>query len=185
MQQLINNTNALSSKIKCLIENIPSLVIGIDGIKGAGKTYIANQLCLNINISYIGLDSYVSKNDKSSFRECFNYGKLERDINAILIRQKSIIVEGILLLEVLEKIRIKPSLLVYVEPGYTTADNIKEDFARIKNNSLEEIIEYYKHEKQSFGYLHNLNFTLDIEVADYHKKYNPVSKADFIVSLKN
>lgn len=95
-------------EIKSLIQKNEFKIITIDGPTGSGKSKLATYLAEELNTSPIHLDKYLEENDKNYFRE-LNYVSIKKDIE----KRNKIVIEGILMLEVIKKLKIKPDLKIF------------------------------------------------------------------------
>ena len=90
-----------------------AVLIGVDGLDGAGKTSFATWLAWQFGMPVVHLDLYIIK-DKRPIE--WRTGDLERLIEARLNDGgRPLVVEGILLLQALNRIRRTPSKLFFVE----------------------------------------------------------------------
>ena len=104
-----------------------AVLIGVDGLDGAGKTSFATWLAWQFGMPVVHLDLYIIK-DKRPIE--WRTGDLERLIEARLNNGgRPLVVEGILLLQALNRIRRTPSKLFFVElegngGSYSLADEL-------------------------------------------------------------
>jgi hypothetical protein len=88
-----------------------ALLIGIDGLDGAGKSSLAAWLSWQLEMPAIHVDLYiVTDTDPLAFRT----DHLAAAIEARLRLGRPIIVEGVLLLDVLDSIGHRPDFLIFV-----------------------------------------------------------------------
>lgn len=85
-------------------------IIGVDGTNGARKTTVASALAMELDLPLISLDDYLQKN-QGGFIEFLQYDELSNDIR----KHHNFIVEGVCLLQALEKVNIQPDVLLYVK----------------------------------------------------------------------
>jgi ATPase family protein associated with various cellular activities (AAA) len=85
------------------------LLIGIDGPDGVGKSSLASWLCWQLEMPSIHLDLYLVPDSKP---QQWRTNDLERVIQTRIDKSKPVIVEGVLLLDALDKIGRPPDLLV-------------------------------------------------------------------------
>ena len=89
------------------------LLIGVDGVDGAGKSSFASWLAWQLEMPTVHLDLYVVQDSQPII---WRFGDLHRALEARLqAHQKPVICEGILLLAALRHIGCRPDVLVYVE----------------------------------------------------------------------
>jgi len=141
--------------------------IGIDGVPGAGKTTIAEMLARENDVTLISFDSYLDR-DKGGFEENIDFITLKKDIKKAQLKGRKVIIEGNLLINILKKIEIAPQIVMYIVPCINCTKF--STYKMLHEKSLLEILSYYKEEKEQWP---KVSFILDIEVAHYHKEYNP------------
>lgn len=97
-----------SEKILNQIKKNNYKIIAIDGPTGSGKSKLATYLAEKLNTSPIHLDKYLQNDDRNYYKK-LDYDQIKNDI----LTKKHIIIEGILMLEVLKKLQIKPELTIF------------------------------------------------------------------------
>lgn len=90
----------------------PVKVVAIDGNDGAGKSTLGRFLACRYNTSLIETDFFIKIKSKS-----FSYDEenISRIIRKRLELDRPVIVEGIKLLEILERIKIPHDFLIYLK----------------------------------------------------------------------
>src|SRR5437879_5862476 len=107
VESIADLARAISPKIEGRLRP----TIGIDGADGSGKTYLAHEIGATLNLPVVSLDDFVEK-------ERGNYAKYIRysDLRAIVAQaHEGVIVEGICLLDVLNRLGLSADCLVYVK----------------------------------------------------------------------
>jgi adenylate kinase family enzyme len=90
-----------------------AVLIGVDGLDGAGKTSFATWLAWQFAMTVVHLDLYIIKGRRPIE---WSAGDLERAIDARLDNGgRPLVVEGILLLQALNRIKRMPSKVFFVE----------------------------------------------------------------------
>lgn len=91
-------------------------LIAIDGYCGQGKTFLAGKLSSNFEIPCIELDTsnYLHKNN-GGYIDWIKYDHLKEELEKLQKGKKSIIVEGICVLDILKKINFTPSIHIYIK----------------------------------------------------------------------
>lgn len=94
-------------------------VIGIDGVTGAGKSFLARRICEVID-QYVVLefDNFRTHNisNVTSYELNTNDIDLIREVGEVILKkQRKIIFEGVLLLKMVEKIKIPLNLLIFIK----------------------------------------------------------------------
>jgi hypothetical protein len=85
------------------------LLIGIDGIDGSGKSSAASWLSWQLKMPAVHLDLYLVRDSQPL---TWRYDELSRLLEGQVVLQRPLIVEGVMLLQVLRKIRRAPDFLV-------------------------------------------------------------------------
>lgn len=103
------------SKLVSLLQSLRSnqpRIIGIDGALGSGKTTLAQHLSEELQCQSLHLDAYLQKG-QGSFICSIRYDELQ---DAIALKKRPFILEGLCLLAILERLSLRPDFLVYVDP---------------------------------------------------------------------
>ena len=95
-------------------------IIAVDGNPGVGKSTIATAISKYFGYICVHLDDYLDVG-KGRFVANLNILRLE---NAVLKGGRPIIIEGLCLLEVLEKLGIQPDLVIYVKGMYAKCNKL-------------------------------------------------------------
>jgi uridine kinase len=131
LKSALPGSEALLCKVQeCLGPNRLPLLIAIDGADGLGKSSLASWLAWQLGAPTIHLDLYLVRgSDPIRWRT----DDLRRIIQTRLVEHaKPLIVEGILVLDALDKIERKPDFLVYVdgEGGHSLSGRLADYKAR-------------------------------------------------------
>src|SRR6266550_4361932 len=86
-------------------------VIGIDGATGSGKSTVAAALGQLLKAEVLSLDSFLNQNEGRFFKSL----RLEELTSRLGEAKGTTIVEGVLLLQVLEALSVSCDVLVYVK----------------------------------------------------------------------
>lgn len=94
-----------------LLARLPSTqgVIAVDGYHGSGKTTLALALSDRIGLPVVHLDDFLER-DRGHFVAALRYGELEP-----VVRDRRVIVEGVCVLTVLERMGVLPDAMIYVD----------------------------------------------------------------------
>ena len=84
--------------------------IGVDGTNGAGKSTMAGTLARTLGVNHVNLDDYLVKK-RGGFLDHLKY----RDIKQKTSELGCFVIDGVCLLNVLEKIETPVDCLVYVK----------------------------------------------------------------------
>lgn len=161
-------------------------LVGIDGMDGSGKSSLASLLSKQLGWLHINLDDYLEKN-MGRYVECVHYDEVR---NILKKAEESIIIEGVCLLAVLERLERSLDLLIYVkrvahygrwydEEDCAVSEDIDE-FVKRKKEELQKFAEMESHieGKEPPG---EVTFPgLAEEIIRYHYKHRPQERADII-----
>lgn len=183
MMYILSNCAELFS----ILENQNYRIIGIDGMDGAGKSFIANKVATKFDLRHINLDDYVEKN-KGQYAPNIKYDLLRR---AIEQSQKPIIIDGVCLLAILNNMSIEPDLLLYVKRMssygiWHDGDRceVPEDIDAFISREKESLRSFAKLEARLEGIMTNCEEVkypeLSEELIRYHYNFKPHDKASII-----
>lgn len=99
----------VAQKLSPLLAGLPPKVVAVDGRAGAGKTTLARFLSWYFNSSLVELDLFLAEGGLVR-RE----SDVERIVKFRLDFRRPVIVEGLLVLDVLDSIGVKPDYTIYV-----------------------------------------------------------------------
>lgn len=137
-----------------------SSIIGVEGFTGSGKSFLGKNLAERLNYEFLDLDSFIVIKDSGlPYRSILDYESL-----ANAMKKEKIVVSGICLLEVLERIGMKPFIRIYVK-------EISDAGIWHEGVNLEEYFD--KPEVLELREVH-------LSDAKYHMKYLPHTNSDFI-----
>ena len=109
-------------------------IIGIDGDNGAGKSTLANELSQRIGGSVISVDDFLLGNGDAYLSQ-LNMPNISKAIEAA---EEPIIVEGMLLLDVLDRIGLTPDFMIFAKCEFE---------GPIMYGRQRDICDYYKRRK--------------------------------------
>lgn len=98
-----------AQKLAPLLEDLPPKVVAIDGRSGAGKTTLARFLAWYFNSSLVELDLFLTEGGLVR-----RASDVERIVRFRLEFRRPVFVEGLLVLDLLDSIGIKPDYTIYV-----------------------------------------------------------------------
>lgn len=166
------------NELASYIRQSDSLLIGIDGTDGVGKTRLANDLSKMLGFHSIHLDDFLDKN-RGGFLDYLDYSKIE---NSLKYHTKCV-VEGICLLDVMGRIGIQLEVLIYIkrrQHGLWTdgraleIEGDLEEFIGAELQMLNDPVLRSPDEPE--------HETLGIaeEIIRYHHRYKPQMKANLL-----
>ena len=154
----------------------------MDGWDGSGKTTIAKELAGRLGLIRYELDDYLHKHS-GGFLEHLQYTKLEKNLAEAINNASPILVEGICVLAVLNKVAIMSDVKIYVrriqKSGIWYEGLKKLDTSKTADEVIEEDKESARRwaelceDKPSEG-----TERLDYEIIRYHYQYLPHETAD-------
>ena len=161
-------------------------IIGIDGIDGAGKTTFAKKMAEK-SYHRISLDNYLNKKQDGYF-DFLKFEKLKSDLNKL--GDSFIVIEGTLLLKVLEVIYAKPDFFIYIDNNIWLDDWLEDYGGKYYGKQLDEIVA--EEEKMVNRVVRatdpgSKEYKMDgfrKEVFEYSFKYKPWNKADIIFRIR-
>ena len=159
------------------------LRIGIDGIDGVGKTTLANVLSQQLGYPAIHLDSNLEKN-QGGFIDHLDYAGLK----SAMEQNERLIVEGVCLMEVLQRVGVAVDALVYVmrQSHGLWADerelNIEGDVEEFIQGEIELVRRFLQIEGAD-GEVKDLG--LSEEIIRYHAAFKPHENANAIYWRKS
>lgn len=146
-------------------------VIAIDGDTGTGKSNLSYFIGSKLAIKVINFDDFVSPK-QDCYVNAMNLGIL-RQLISLFYRIKPLVVEGVCLIEILEKLNIQYDILIYAREVSETTGNWSASY-RLDIED-ENILKRVLNECRG----------ADVDIVKYHYKYRPFEKADYIYQIIN
>lgn len=157
--------------------------IGVDGIDGVGKSELSAIVASELGIPVIGLDDYVEKN-RGSYVPYIDYAA----VTALVADSPNFVIEGVCLLDVLERLGVRLDSLVYIkrmssgiwadEDECEFPNGIEEAIRQSRRNT-ELMLEF---EARQEGRPHTPGATDELclgeEIMRYHAKHSPHELAE-------
>jgi hypothetical protein len=145
----------------------PSAIVGLEGFQGSGKSTLAVQLSERLSVAVFQLDRFARMFDPSPpYVECLDISALKQ---ALELRQQSTltIVEGICLRDVLARVDLAATILIYVKrvgtnglwydgmrlDKYQAGDRIPEDDEELYRSDMKYHAKVCPHEKADLIYV--------------------------------
>lgn len=158
--------------------NTPNLIVSIDGVVGAGKTTFAYKMLAQFGGNILSVDDYLTPSH-GSYLQWIKFRQMKLDFEKLKHRSKSLIViEGICILAVLQKIDITPDLKVYLrridQSGSWVDSHLCEEFDHLEDK-LQWMQQFERHTNVG---------SYDREIAQYHIQHKPISNADFVINTQ-
>lgn len=164
--------------LACYLRDSGFMRIGIDGIDGVGKSTLASALSTELGYAVVTLDSYLEKN-QGNFAEHLNYVQL----NSAMDQLNAFIVEGVCLMEVLQRLHIQLDALIYVKRKNC---GLWADERELNvEGDVEEFLQRENELARWFGKLEDPDeddsgLGLSEEIVRYHATFIPHEKANLI-----
>jgi len=102
----------VTNELDVVLDNLPGKLVAIDGRDGSGKTTLGRFLAFNYNVSLIESDLFLIEG-KDSLK--YYDDQINRIIEKRLSIPRPVIIEGVAILELLEKLKKSKNYLIYVE----------------------------------------------------------------------
>lgn len=142
-------------------------IISIDGVDGVGKTTLSSKIAKELSLSTIELDDFIQENQDGYVNFIYYDRLLEK-----IVSNKSVVIEGICVLQILNKIKIKPDASVYIKVvdryGFCNGQIKYYPYGR----SADEVINDRKSKGFGVGY--------EADVIRYHYSFKPHENSNFI-----
>lgn len=170
-------TREINELASCIRQS-GSVLIGIDGTDGAGKTRLANELAKMLDFHLVHLDDFLDKN-RGGFLDYLDYSKIKYSLKS----HRMCLVEGICLLDVMERIGFNLDFLIYIKRqqyGVWTdereldIEGDLEEFIRAELQMLNSPALHSPDEPE-----HEI-LGIAEEIIRYHHRYMPQLKADLL-----
>lgn len=160
--------------VLCEIKAKGLVLVGLDGMDGAGKTAIAHEVAVLTGWRVIHLDDYLVP-DQGTFVDNLRYGDIKLEIEST---NAPVLVEGVCLLDVADKIGISIAAPIYVKRvnahGFW-ADEGECEFAMPADQKISELEDQTK---QLIGDEFDGLTDFRKEIIRYHARWNPSQIAD-------
>ncbi|MBI1928061.1 hypothetical protein HYR99_27935 [Candidatus Poribacteria bacterium] len=160
------------------VDQQPS-IIGVDGTTGCGKTTIARQIAQTLNLEHVELDSVLEKH-QGGYADYINYHELRRLIDRAAQFPRSIVVEGICLLKILDRIQVTPDILIYIKHVNAYGDWYDDRYYEPRENPQEAIHEFDSELSRLASRGKEFPADCEKEIIQYHQTYKPTVKADCV-----
>ena len=113
--EIYENLSEIIQRIGILTTEKKLQLISVDGLSGSGKSFLSNKIVEINNYTYIDIDGdYLIPND-GLFIDFIKYEKLKADIFELVSNGERVVIDGICILKVLDRIGFKPDIRVYVK----------------------------------------------------------------------
>jgi len=110
----LHDPEILAKRLRDRLRQTPALLVGVDGWIGAGKTRLAYCMACRTGSHVIDLDDFLD-GTQGMYLERLDYNRLGKLIRRYRDAGGSIIIAGICILAVLQKLPLKLDVLIYVK----------------------------------------------------------------------
>jgi uridine kinase len=174
------------SEILAILRTTGPLLTGVDGIDGSGKSWLASQLSKELAWLHINLDNYLDKN-LGRYVNHVHYDAVRRELDKA---KEPIIIEGVCLLAVLERLQRRLDTFIYVKRvshygSWRDEDDcsVSEDIEEFMNRKQEDLQKFVAMEAHLEGREtpNGVVFPqLAEEIIRYHYEHRPHEKANIV-----
>jgi hypothetical protein len=182
MMMLILTLDELEALITAIEGN--RVIIGLDGLDGVGKTTLGRELKTRLGAHLMSVDEHLDKN-RGVYLGALRLGDLRSAVERATSRV--ILVEGICLREVAAQCGLAVDKYVYVR-RLTRAGRWDDEKLCCPTESAEALIERELSDRDTFSRALGGEGVTDLglhgELIDYHCRYRPFEKADFVVDVQ-
>lgn len=194
IMQTFKNPSNLIQKVEILVAEKNLHLVSIDGFSGSGKSYLSKVIVESNSYSYIDIDGDYLVANNGRYIDFIKYEKLKSDIFNFISNEDKVVIDGICILKVLERIGFKPDIKIYVKGIHNNQwrDGKHRDYAtsvedalfniRVKNQQFENDAAYIEGREPKLIDLLEENMTH--ETMRYHYSYRPDITADLIYENK-
>lgn len=98
------------------LQELPAKLVGVEGFCGSGKSFLAEAVASTMPSTTIHLDNFVVGDDEARpYAERIDYKGLRMSVDGAAARRELVLIEGICLRSVLERLDRQVNLFVYVK----------------------------------------------------------------------
>ena len=160
------------AQLEEMLEAVGARRIAVDGINGAGKSYLARDLSARFGLPRLDLDSYLEA-DRGAFVPHIRKDRLRRDLDDM----PEFVIAGVCMLQVLEILRLDVDVLVYIKRVKGT--KWTDESSLVPSSPVDEHVSALRREHEVIAKAAAVqrSFALDEEVIRYHARYRPQQRA--------
>ncbi len=184
------NISEIIQRISILITEKQLQLITVDGFSGSGKSFLSEKIVDINSYEYIDIDGdYLIPND-GLYINFIKNEQLKADIIKLVSNGKIVVIDGICILQVLDRIGFKPGIKVYVKrihsQGWRDGKHLNYD------TSVDDALYEESRERQEFendaAYIEGrepepIDFSredMTHETIRYHYRYHPDIVSDLV-----
>lgn len=165
---LVHETSVMNSVKAFCLNN--ACIISLDGVDGVGKSTLAHKIAKEIGLKHFNLDKFLTKKC-DMYIKYIDYEQLKKKIILEIQSNKTVVVEGICVKQILKAINLDPDLSIYIK----ILDRYGFWIHQIlfpPDKSADEVINYRKDKGLPLGYKE--------DIIRYHYTFKPHKCADYI-----
>ena len=189
--KIFNNVDELKIEIVNFVNSNTIKIISVDGKDGSGKSTLAKSLCKDEEYIHLNLDDekYLD-NEKGTFIDYIKYDILDKEIKENMDNMKVTIIDGICILKILENLKIKSELKIYVkrlssygywfDENYFNYEREIDEIIQESENSIKKMIQYGAKTQNKSESKYVYRKSIFHEIVNYHHEYKPDKNADLV-----
>jgi len=189
--KIFDNIVKLKEEVINLVSSNDIKIISIDGKDGSGKSTLAKSLCEDEGYIHLNLDDneYLD-NEKGTFIDYIKYDKLDEDIKVNMKNKKVTIIDGICILKILENLKIKSELKIYVkrlssyglwrDEDYFDYEKKADEIIQKSEDSIKKWVNSKAITQNNPELKYTYKKSIFHEIIKYHYEYKPDENADII-----
>ena len=127
MPLILSDYSKATSALASVLYDLPPRLIGIDGGANVGKTTLGRYLAWHFNVSLIEGDLFLQDGGSIEHR----LWDIDRLIQERLVRERPVVLETILFLQVLEQIGRRADFMIYCENGSESRDDSMDPLLQV------------------------------------------------------
>jgi hypothetical protein len=182
--EIIISEEELINRIGILLNNLRkrdlAYLLTIDGCYGVGKSTLAKNLQSKFSCQIIHLDDYFPKGC-GNICKFYDFGKIKTQLEITRSTNRLVIMEGLFIQEVINKIGANADLSIYIRVYLTFEEwnymNLKDEDICSEENNLDVVILKIHQRSKRF---HPGTSNNDQELCKYHRFQKPISRSDII-----
>jgi hypothetical protein len=165
-----------SQEVIDALRAISAVRIGIDGIDGAGKSTLAQEISEALGFPCINLDSFLQEK-MGGYVDHIDYPRLQAELDKL----DKYVVEGVCLHQVLGRIELGPSASIYIK---RMQHGVWSDEDQLDTSKpVEAILAKERADASLFSYEPVSYLGLREEIIRYHAEFRPQDHADVTYSV--
>jgi len=154
----------------------PPRIISIDGVDGVGKSALACKIAKELSVPHIEIDAFV-QNQQGGYIKYIDYDRLGEKIVHEKMSNHTVVVEGICVLQILNRLNLTSDVSVYVKVidvyGFWTHQMLLFP----PDKSADEVISERKAKRFLLGHKE--------DIIRYHYACRPHENADYILERRS